>query len=251
MEQIFSIAICDDEKSVLDIVENITKTVFAEKNIAAKIYKFSTAKDLLDTLETTRIDLILLDIELNEDDGIEIAKQIDAKGIDSKIVFISSHEERVFDSLKAHPYGFIRKSAFVKDFDFVINSYLNEDSKNNEIDYKLALLGKNTQGISVKNISYIESQGRYQIIHLANPKEEISVRLSMNELSDELKDHLFLRIHKSYLVNSSYIQVINSDNVQLITGETLYVSKRNIPEIKNAYIQALKKKKKTIVINNV
>lgn len=251
MEQIFSVAICDDEKSVLDIVENVTKTVFAERNIISKIYKFSNAKELLETLSTNHIDLVFLDIELNEDDGIEIAKQINSKNIDTKIVFISSHEERVFDSLKARPYGFIRKSSFIKDFDFVINTYLNEGNINDETDYKLAIVGKNTQGISVSNISFIESQGRYQIIHLANPKEEISVRLSMNELSDELKDHSFIRIHKSYLVNSSFIQVINSDNVKLTTGDILYVSKRNVPEIKNTYIQLLKKKKKTIVINNV
>ena len=113
MEQIIKIAICDDEKSTLEIIKNITKTIFADKNLSTSIETFLEPKSLLEVLAKERMDLIFLDIELNKEDGIEVAKEISNMGMDTKIVFISSHEERVFDSLKTHPYGFVRKNNFI------------------------------------------------------------------------------------------------------------------------------------------
>lgn len=249
MGQTFNIAICDDEKSALDIVESVAKTIFAEKDLTTRIYKYLEPRGLIEALKKERMSLVFLDIELKNEDGVKVAREICDLGIDAKIVFISSHEERVFDSLKAHPYGFVRKGNFVNDFTFVINSFLNGDSLSNEIDYRLILEGKNTQSVRIKNISYIESEGKNQVIHLVNPSCEISTHKSMTEFSDELSEHGFIRIHKSFLVNSDFIKVINSDSVSLNEGTVLYVSKRKIQSIKNAYLQVLKSKNQAIIIN--
>ena len=248
MEQIIKIAILDDEKSTLEIIENITKTIFADKNLSTCIETFLEPKSLLEVLAKERMDLIFLDIELNKEDGIEVAKEISNMGIDTKIVFISSHEERVFDSLKTHPYGFVRKSNFVKDFTFVINSYLSE-SDTKETEHKLVLKGKNTRSLDIKNVTYIESDGKYQIIHLTNPNSTITVRENMNDFENELTSQVFIRTHKCYLVNSEYIKVINNEDVTLKDDTKLIISKRKAQDIRNKYLTILKNKKQAIVIN--
>ncbi len=248
MEQIIKIAICDDEKSTLEIIKNITKTIFADKNLSTSIETFLEPKSLLEVLAKERMNLIFLDIELNKEDGIEVAKEISNMGMDTKIVFISSHEERVFDSLKTHPYGFVRKNNFIKDFTFVINSYLSEDDTK-EIEHKLVLKGKNTRSLDIKNITYIESDGKYQIIHLTNPDSTITVRENMNDFENELITQGFIRTHKCYLVNSEYIKVINNEDVTLKDDNKLIISKRKAQDIRNKYLAILKNKKQAIVIN--
>lgn len=249
MERTINIAIIDDEISSLEIISDIAKNTFLNKNINTSVDLFQSSEKLFSMLKNKHYELIFMDIELKNEDGIVLAEEISKMNLDSKVIFVSSHEDRVFDSLKTHPYGFIRKGSFVKDFTFVIESFLKgEDNDSDE--KKLILKGKSTTAISISNIIYIESQGKYQFIYTSSPKEKIMVRQNMNDFQEELSPFGFIRIHKGYLVNSSYIRTINDEDVTLIDDTNLILSKRKVKAIREEYLLILKNKKQAIVLNS-
>lgn len=249
MDKKVNIAICDDELSTLEIIKSVCHSFFEKEKVEATIKTFKDPNDLLNEIRLFHFDLLFLDINLNGRDGIDVSKEIQKIDAGVKIVFVSSHEDRVFDSLTTHPYGFIRKANFVKDFDFVVNSFLHEDE--NEIsEHKLLVKGKNTQAIGISNIVYIESGGRYQTIHLNNTKEVLKIRQNMDDFDKELSQFGFIRIHRFYLVNSDFISAINKDNIVLKNKATLILSKRKAPEIREKYLTILKDKKQVIIFNS-
>ncbi len=249
MEEKFNIAICDDEKSTLDIIENITRTIFLQKNKCAEVDRFLNADELMSSINKKIYDLILLDIDLGGNDGIKVAKIIFDKGIKTKIVFVSSHEERVFESLQTHPYGFVRKNNFFEDFTFVINSFFKDYNLNNDFEDKLIINNKEVKSVEIKNIIYIESEGKYQNIYLDNPNTFFTVRQNMSEFENKLVNKGFIRTHKCYLVNSEYIKIINNDNIVLKNNVSLIISKRKVRDIRNQYLEILKNRKQNIIIN--
>lgn len=249
MEKTINIAICDDEASTLDIMRSVCQSFFDNNKVIANIQSFKNPNDLLETIRKFHFDLLFLDINLNGKDGIDLSKEI--QNIDSgiKTVFVSSHEDRVFDSLTTHPYGFVRKANFINDFNFIGNSFLKEGDQQVS-EHKVFIKGKQTQAVDTSNIIYIESDGKYQTLHLNNSKEVLRVRQNMNDFDNELSNFGFIRIHKCYLVNSEFISVINKDNLILKDNTKLVVSKRKAPEIRDKYLMILKDRKQAILINS-
>ncbi|MFA6861578.1 MAG: LytTR family DNA-binding domain-containing protein [Bacilli bacterium] len=249
MNKKLKIVLLDDDVNSIDILYGAVLSTFVNKNQECEAKKATNRNDFLLLLDSFNPDLLLLDIDMPDGDGIELAKYIQTKGNKAAIIFVSSREDRVFDSFNVHPFGFVRKSNFAKDFSTVVDSFLLQFTKNGDKSYKLIIqCGASSFTISTKELIYIEGQAKYQMLYLEKDKEPIRVRLTMDYFENKLNNKGFIRVHKGFLVNIAFIRVINDDAVILTDGRNLLISKRKVVEIRKEYLRKMQETDQVLYI---
>lgn len=231
------VAVCDDDKAALGIIASSLKDVFSAHGVDATTSLFSSAVELSQVMPTRRFDLLLLDIDMPELDGISFARQLREGHDKVDIMYISNREDKVFDSLRVSPVGFIRKSRFLEDMSEVVGAYL--AARHDRRRQSVVVLRDHdaVYPVQVDKIVYIEGQRKQQVVHVEGRVEPIALTRTMAELEDELSGEGFMRIHKGYLVNYRFIQVIDEADVVLVDGERLPISRRKKRETKERLLE--------------
>ncbi len=229
------IAVCDDEEAALTIVYGALEGVLAAYGKKSTIERFKDVDLLKMALNEQSYDLIFLDIEMPKMNGIELAKAIKERDNSARIVFVSNRQDLVFEALHIHPDGFIRKNHFIEDLTKLMPHLIQSLGKTEQQTIVIED-GQQLLRLNVMEITYIEGQGKKQLIHLSTADEPIEVRQSMKSFEERLNQYGFLRIHKGYLVNYHMIFEIGSEEVKLNDGEVLLISRRRLKEVQSAYL---------------
>lgn len=233
------IAILDDDQEFLGHINCKVKDTFAERNIEVKTYIFTDGEQLIEKMnnEKTYYDVFFLDIQMPNQMGMEIAKNIRDKYKDVLIIFVTSFDNYVFEAFDYDAVAYIRKNEF-------------EDKIGNSIDRIISKINmnvkkfvfNNSEGqyrISPKNIMYFESINHSIYIYDKNNKV-IRITSSLNQLEQEFSIYNFIRIHSGYLVNLKYIYSIENISVVLSNGKILPISRHRIKEVKKAFHKNLR-----------
>lgn len=236
MKKVFSVAICDDEVSVLDVIAGATRNAFSGQGVRAEIESFSSVSALEKAMESKTYDLLLLDIELPKEDGIHFGKRLGKMSHAPDIVFVSSREDRMYDAFAVHPFGFVRKSHFLKDIVEVVQAYIADRGQENAKFLLLQVRGQ-TMSLPISGIRYIEGSRKNQLVYLDGQEEPLQVTLSMKKLEEDLASRGFLRVHSGYLVNYRYIRSLGTSEITLTDGNIVPVSRRKFQEIKLQYME--------------
>lgn len=190
-----NIAVCDDIKKFRQEIVAECESVREKLEADFNILEYENVQELKNNL--TNIDILLLDIEIGEDSGIDVKTYIEDNRLDIIIIFITSYDSYVMDSFGINVLGFIEKSA-VKE---KLISYL---SRAIEIKTGDELI---IEGLNMRTVKYIQSDGAYVRL-VADDTREALHRVSMNEMEKLLIEHDFLRAHRCYIVNLRYIKKI-------------------------------------------
>ena len=128
----FRIGIVDDDKAALSIVTSAVNSFFQEKNIDYNIISFSNPLNYLSTIKEEDFNLVFLDIDMPEQDGLSVAEETLIINKNTHIIFLSQREDLVFKCLAIHPFGFIRKSNLINDFSLMMNQFYDYYLSNND-----------------------------------------------------------------------------------------------------------------------
>lgn len=161
--------------------------------------------------EVNNNDIVISFVELKNSDDIKFARKIKDNTINGCIIFISENESLVFESLSVQPLQFIRINNFDEDFKNmlkVLGDYLN--NINRTITLKTGLA---TIRLNINNIIFIESFGHYLIVHSTNG--EYKVRGKISNIIDEINNPIMIRVHKSYIINTKFIEEVLSNRLIL------------------------------------
>lgn len=161
--------------------------------------------------EVNNNDIVIFFIELKNSNDIKFARKVKDNTINGCIIFISENESLVFESLSVQPLQFIRINNFDEDFKNmlkVLGDYLN--NINRTITLKTGLA---TIRLNINNIIFIESFGHYLIVHSTNG--EYKVRGKISNIIDEINNPIMIRVHKSYIVNTKFVEEILSNRLIL------------------------------------
>lgn len=237
MAERLRVAVCDDDEAALGIISSSLKDVFATHGVDAATSLFSSAEDLARVMPTRRYDLLLLDIDMPGLDGITFAKQLREQRDRVDIMYISNREDKVFDSLRVSPVGFIRKSRFLSDMSEVVSAYLENRRGRRSQSTVMLRDSESVYPVQVDRISYIEGQRKYQAVHVEGRNSPIVLRRTMAELERDLLGEGFIRVHKGYLVNYRFIEVVGSGELTLSTGEKIPVSRRKENETREKLLE--------------
>lgn len=233
----FEFAVCDDDETALSAITGALISVFRKNGAAVTCDGYQSARSLYAAIAEKNYNALFLDIDMPDLDGITLGKKLRAADVRSDIIFVSGREERVFDALSQHPYGFIRKGNFLHDIADLSKLYIAEKSSRGRGN-KIEVTSRGViMRIDVDDIVYIESLKDYQYIYTVGHKEPEKIRLSMDGLEAQLSKYGFLRIHKGYLVNYKFIQRIDGDCVTLSTGAQVPVSRRKLQETREEYLR--------------
>lgn len=230
------IALCDDDRTALPVIAGAAESAFRNQGIRTELQSFRSGKDLLDALTTNRFDIILLDIDMPGLDGIEVGRRIREMKNGTQIIFVSECESRVFESFEVQPLGFVRKSNFLNDIAAVVRLYIKtcvqeQTSEYMEFETRSGLLSMKT-----RQIRYIEGSRNYQMLYLKDQEEPTEVKMTLDKLEEILESHGFIRIHKGYLVNSQFIQRIQSTSLSLQDGTELPIGRSKMGEVKSKFL---------------
>lgn len=241
-------AFCDDSESSLNVISSALETSFLQYGINLKLDKYNSAKELMNNIKTQEYRILFLDIDMPEMDGIKLGMLVKRIRETVTIIYISDCEERVFDSFKAQPFGFIRKSRFFKDIESVVKMYVAMFNKNFTTKTLEIKNYDKIIKIPVSDIIYIECEKDQQNIFLKNGEVK-KIRSRMKNLEEQLKSTFLISTHQAYIVNYNYIVKINSHTIELKNGTIIPISRRKKDEVLMAYMRLSRNKKSVILLN--
>lgn len=206
-----NIAVADDDLTICAEIDKYLKAFFLVDKY--RMDDYSDGTELIAAIdEGIHYDIVFLDIEMRCYDGIKTARLIrQADPMENiYIVYVSSHEDNLMPLFDFHPFAFLSKPLSYQEFQPVMKNIINDM---NTINLRLEVtIKRDTVYIPIREITYVESIGRKLIIHLCDnlPPVESYGKLadvldSLNRLSDN-----FCQLHKSFIVNTLYIERLNN-----------------------------------------
>lgn len=233
-----SIAIVDDNTETRKLMTEHLKQIFKSSSISILTFSYDSASSYLASLIDHTYNLTFLDIEMPNMDGIELAKQLNTLQIDTTVIYVSNREDRVFESLETHPFGFVRKSHFKTDIEKVINHYL-ENLKKENTSFFILHNSKNQITTKFEDIIYVETINRKLCFHLNDMDNMVITTMTLQSIEEDFTKKGFLCCYKGILVNYRYIKVINEDTIILKNGTNLPLSRRKVNEVKSKYLELM------------
>jgi DNA-binding LytR/AlgR family response regulator len=179
--------------------------------------------------------LLLLDIDMPEVSGFDIAREMRQAESDTVLIFISSHEHYVFKSIEYRPFRYIRKQYLEEELYHALkDAYKLIDSESD----KTIIIKVDDEDIRLKHseIMYYEIESRKLSIHLKN-KNVLNIRKTIRDFYKELADDNFIQINSGCVVNAKYIDKISSNDITLENGEKLIVSRPRIKNVKSELLE--------------
>lgn len=213
------IAICDDLSTDLEIVKKMTSSLLSSLNLEYEIEEYNNGKDLLNS--PISFDLILLDIEMDQINGIAIARELRKYNNETIIIFITNSTNYLQVGYTVRANRYLVKPLDKQEFDYELTSVLNNQIMDNKfiIDKRISPFK-----LYLRDIIYIEFYDRKTIIHKIN--EQISTYITLKEWNILLENYYFSQTHKAYIVNLKHIKQITTDTIILLNNETLPISRK-------------------------
>lgn len=232
----FLAAICEDEKDIASYIEKTLANEFGKYNIQIEFDIFNNGNKLLEMIdEHYHYDMVFMDIEMPEIDGISICRQIRKANEDSLVVFISNKDELVFSTFEVQPFRFVRKSHYDNILPDLVTALLTELERRNPTNIQIVEpRSKDIFSFDINKIKYVEAQGKNCVIHSTTNSTDI--KISLSEIEALLDKYEFIKPHRSYLVNYKFIASIKKANIELAGGELIPISRNRIDAVKHEFI---------------
>lgn len=212
------IAICDD----IDEICFKIKYVLQETADNEIIDCFSNGQDLIKSMLSENYDIVYLDIEMPGVNGIKTSEELQKINRSVIIIFVSSYSCYVTKAFRVNAFQFLLKNNLTRED--ITFEYKRALERYNKEHYKYCVRQKSgISYFSINKIAYIESANRHLYIKFSDGTSlEYRGRLDKEEV--ELTPYNFVRVHESFLVNISLINIVKGDNIIMNT-----ISKEKIP----------------------
>lgn len=213
------IAVCDDEKLFLDYEKQVMIQYLADKNVEGEVCTFDSAAGLLQT-DTQNYDLIFLDMDMLEMNGMELAVEIRNRDVHAEIAFITVMVNLATWGYKVHAFRYIIKNLNCE-YDGPICECLDSFLKEKQIrETRLNFdFLEGSREIFTGRIVYVECVQRLLSFFVieGNTLKTYTLKGRMSDLK-YLEEFSIMPIHKSILVNYDYVQNLKRYQIELRDG---------------------------------
>lgn len=225
--------IVDDEPLAREVIENYLSQMGDFELVAS----CKNAIEANDVLNKENIDLMFLDINMPQISGIEFLESLKNP---PAIIFTTAHSEHAVKAYELDVIDYLMKPVPLDRFMKATNKFIERQgpSQETEEDFFFVKADKKLVKIHFDEILYIEGLKDYVIIR-KDIKRVITLQ-TMKSLEQKLPSHIFMRIHRSYIVNISKIKAVVGNSVEIIEkGQTKHLPvgknyKDDLLEIVNA-----------------
>lgn len=226
-----SIAICDDEYGAAKRLQEMTEECCNGRE--TQIQCFSDRASLIRELQHDyHPDIVLMDILLQDGNGIDIARELFPGGSATQVIFVTGYLEYASDVYETEHVYFLHKPVKM---DILRRAIDKAERKLNEQGEKMLTIQINRQirRIPCSQIFCIEHCIRKVILHCE--KEKIEYYDTLSSLSQKLPG-TFLRCHKGYFVNLDYVSRLETDFFTLTDGSKVPISRTRRSAVKKTFM---------------
>lgn len=247
-----NIAICDDQLDYLQLIKKKVMECFHEKEMTLHVYTYSTIKELLKSVKEHSYQFAFIEMRVENNHGIEAARQLRAINPACQIVFISDQYRRVKEAFDVRAREYILKPIQTKQFqsvfDYLMKWYLDQNIKFVVPIRELA----RKRIFSVDEIKYCETY--YNDLEIVTVNEEHFMTHVKNryKIRPALKSRWFMQVNQSVLVNMKCIDFLTDRNVILKSREVFPTSRNTLIQnhlLYENFLRKMEKKKKLLVLN--
>ncbi len=211
--------IVDDEPLAIRLIEKHVSQIDSLEVVAT----CNSALKAFEILNTQEIDLLFLDIKMPHLTGIDFLKTLKNP---PKTIFTTAYRDYALESYELETVDYLLKPVTFERFVQAIEKFFRQTTatvapvKKETVvtDFILVKSGSKYHKVNLEDIVYIESLKDYIKIHLENETSVIS-KYKLGEMEQELSAYHFLRIHRSYIINTSKITAFSSNDIDVNTQE--------------------------------
>lgn len=237
------IAVCDDEQNALEEISERILNFFNKKEnrqIKYKVSLFSTGGELVKAGLTT-FDIVFLDVELGDSDGLEIAKQIHGVSNRTIVILISQYQDYMSLGYHVKAFRYILKPNLNSVFDVDIDSALDElNLKRNVFEYTYYNI---PYEVEYDNILYFQGADPKVYIHTLNHIEQDSISGNIDDIYPQFLDTDFVRIGKSYLINGNHVKNMSNTAVYMDNDVEIKIGRGYMNEARDKLIRIMRDKR--------
>lgn len=205
--------VVDDEPLAQELVASyIEKTPFMEL-----VGKFSSAQDSVKTILEEDIDVVFLDIHMPQLNGMEFARIVPPT---CRIIFTTAYDRYAIEGFKVNALDYLMKPISYEEFVVAANKALQwvelrrrADELDNNKRYIIVKSEYKQVQIPIDKIQFIEGLKDYVKIYVEGEKNAILTLTSMKTIERYLPAAEFLRVHRSFIVNTSKISIIERNRI--------------------------------------
>lgn len=239
-----NVAICEDNLLIQNQLKDIIIEYYTEKNFEISVDLFSNGNDFLSNLANKNYTFVLMDIDLEESNGVEVAQRF-RELIKSPIpvVFVTSYEEYKSIVFPIHIFYYLVKPFNKRDIITLLDELsswigFDEHKESKRIPFK-TLSG--LIYIMVGDIHYFEYKDRKIEIVLENNK--YTMYGSLREIKDQLSEYHFYYPHSAFIINLDKIKNITRErSIIMENGYEIPISQTRVKEFKKVYFEYIDSK---------
>lgn len=227
----YKIAVCDDSQADRQYLCGLVNRWAQENGHTVQIGTFVSAENFLFEYEQENdFDILLLDIEMGEMDGVTMAKRLRRENETVQIVFVTGYSDYIAEGYEVAALHYLMKPVNENKLFAVLDRAAEKISKNEKV------LTFETGGemfrIPIYQIRYAEVSGNYVTIYAAR---ELIVKMTLRELEAQLDDR-FCRVGRSAIVNLTQISRVTKTEIKLSDGSALALPRGAYESVNRAII---------------
>lgn len=225
------IAICDDSAADRDYLAGLARRWAGQRLHTVQLALYPSAESFLFAYaEDKTVQILLLDIEMGQMDGVTMARTLRKDNDGVQIVFITGYSEYIADGYEVEALHYLMKPVDESKLFSVLDRAADKLCRNEQV-LTLELSGE-TVRLPVYQIRYAEVQGNYVTVHA---KSDYTAKMTLSELATRLDDSFF-RLGRSALVNLGYVARVTKTAVTLNDGSVLPLPRGAYDRINRAII---------------
>lgn len=228
------IAICDDEKYVVDELIGEVQSFLELQNYKYSISSFCDGESLVYQIfeKNNTFDIIFLDIQMKNLNGIQTAKKI--RNLDQRcsIVFVTALKDYVFDAFEVEATNYLVKPIDKTKLINILDNFLKK-KQNSEKQFLIISKSNEVRKVDFDDIIYCEVCNHRVFIYEKTTFHEYNFKIS--ELGKQLPNYFF-KCHRSYIINLKFVERFYDGFVFLPTGEKVPVASRRQKEFLRALL---------------
>jgi len=226
------IIVCDDCQADREVLINLLRNYEKKSGEQFNITEYASGTGLCENLVAlSNCQIVFLDINMEEQDGLKTAIKIKELYPDIYIVLVTAYMSYSLEGYKVKASWFLLKDDLEHTIKECMDSLIGElHKKDCYVEFSFV---EGRVRLQTDDIIYIETAKHKNVFY--TKKQVYTIYKKMDEIEEELAEFGFVRVHQSFLVNMRYIEKISSYVLRLITGKEISVPKSRYQEVKRAF----------------
>lgn len=225
-----TISLCDDNVSERSYIKSLVFDWSVRSGADICVYEYPSAEALLFDYEKHRPEILLLDIEMPGQSGVELAKMLRRSDRVMQIVFVTAYSDYIAEGYEVAALHYLLKPIEPEKLFSVLSRAAERVGRDCR---KITLETQDgTEVVPLYDVRYIESRKNYATVHA---EREYTVRRTLSDFA-EILDNRFIKAGRSFILNLLWIKRVSRTEVELKSGEIVPIPRAAFETVNRAII---------------